>query len=495
MGDELAGPGGLTEKANTFGERDVLREYAAAAAQGARVGEVRDRGARFAGRGDVLTTTAGELTTEDLVAAEGRLIAAAVGRAGEGSAVSRAACSSARWPGADRPLTEEQAGAVRAVARSGNGVDVVEALAGTGKTFIAGTLRHVYEDAGYRVIGVAPTGRAVRELAEEAGVAAWTLDRALLDLEAATSCPKRTVVLLDEGRDGRPRAAERADRGVVEHSEAQAAGALAADLDRHPAERLHGARPAASELLLVAAEEELVDLRLAHQATAPGRGPPGFPRTTRCGPRLPSVHRPVVCWSSAIATFPVITMPTLVGSSTREAVTCSSSRSRGERWVIDVTARESRVRERRETWTVALAAHARIVDGEVGDANRGFASSDARRACSPDTIVAAKDEALRSPWPRRSQCGPGSSARRRSASRSVRPSIRPSVVRPPSRYFRGGGLLLDRSLPREFQVDGCALAGRDSAQIRPPWASTIARAIASPRPLPPLSRERLSSAR
>ena len=199
VGDELAGPGGLTERANTFGERDVLREYAAAAAQGARVGEVRERGARFAGRGDVLTTTAGELTSEDLVAAEGRLIAAAVGRAGEGSAVVAGCALERALAGADRPLTEEQAGAVRAVARSGNGVDVVEALAGTGKTFIAGTLRDVYEDAGYRVIGVAPTGRAVRELAEEAGVAAWTLDRALLDLEAGDELPEGTVVLLDEG--------------------------------------------------------------------------------------------------------------------------------------------------------------------------------------------------------------------------------------------------------------------------------------------------------
>ena len=37
VGDVLAGPDGLTEKANTFAARDVLREYAAAAAQGARV--------------------------------------------------------------------------------------------------------------------------------------------------------------------------------------------------------------------------------------------------------------------------------------------------------------------------------------------------------------------------------------------------------------------------------------------------------------------------
>jgi hypothetical protein len=51
----------------------------------------------------------------------------------------------------DRPLSEEQAEALRGVTTSGNGVDVVEALAGTGKTFTAGALRQAYEDAGYHV--------------------------------------------------------------------------------------------------------------------------------------------------------------------------------------------------------------------------------------------------------------------------------------------------------------------------------------------------------
>ena len=42
---------------------------------------------------------------------------------------------------------------VRAIATSGNAVDVVEALAGTGKTTVAGALAAVYERAGYRVVG------------------------------------------------------------------------------------------------------------------------------------------------------------------------------------------------------------------------------------------------------------------------------------------------------------------------------------------------------
>ena len=209
LGDRLAGSGGLTEKANAFEARDALREYAAAASQGARVSELRARGARFAGRGDVLATVAGGLTTQDLVAAERRLIAAAIGRAGEGTAVVDERVLGRALARVDRALSVEQAEAVGAVARSGNGVDVIEALAGTGKTFAAGALRRVYEDAGRHVIGVAPTGRAVRELAEEAGVAAWTLDRALLDLEGGDALPERTVVLLDEAGMAATRSTER----------------------------------------------------------------------------------------------------------------------------------------------------------------------------------------------------------------------------------------------------------------------------------------------
>jgi ATP-dependent exoDNAse (exonuclease V) alpha subunit len=49
-------------------------------------------------------------------------------------------------------------------------VDVLEALAGTGKTTCAAALREAYAQAGYAVLGAAPTGRAVRELKERAGI-------------------------------------------------------------------------------------------------------------------------------------------------------------------------------------------------------------------------------------------------------------------------------------------------------------------------------------
>jgi conjugative relaxase-like TrwC/TraI family protein len=209
VGDRLAGGEGLTEKTNTFLARDVLREYAAAAGQGARVADVRAQGERFTQRGDVLDTISGEHTTHDLVAAERRLVAAAIGRANEGAAIVAPGVLERALAAVDRPLSDEQAETVRGVTMSGNGVDVVEALAGTGKTFTAGALRQVYEDAGYHVIGIAPTGRAVRELAEEASVPAWTLARALIDLQHGDPLPERTVVLLDEAGMAATRATER----------------------------------------------------------------------------------------------------------------------------------------------------------------------------------------------------------------------------------------------------------------------------------------------
>ena len=83
---------------------------------------------------------------------------------------------------------------MRAVATSGNGVDVIEALAGTGKTYTAGVLRELYESAGYTVIGVAPTGRAARELREQAGIAvADARQPRARDRRAADELPERSV--------------------------------------------------------------------------------------------------------------------------------------------------------------------------------------------------------------------------------------------------------------------------------------------------------------
>jgi conjugative relaxase-like TrwC/TraI family protein len=210
LGDYLAGAEGLTERSNTFDERPLLQEFAAAATHGALVEEVRAQAGRFADRADVIPTARGYMTTAELVSCERRLITAAVGRADEGSGIVDPAHLERAIGVADRPLTAEQAAAVRAVLSGGQGVSVIRALAGTGKTYTAGVLRSAYESAGYQVLGVAPTARAARELTEEAGVPARTLDRLLLDLDAlGDELPHGCVVILDEAGMAPTRASAR----------------------------------------------------------------------------------------------------------------------------------------------------------------------------------------------------------------------------------------------------------------------------------------------
>jgi conjugative relaxase-like TrwC/TraI family protein len=196
--DALAGAGGLTEKDNTFDERAVLRAHAQAAAQGATIKLLRSRAARFAGRGDVLATQRGEMTTAGLVGIERGLIAAAQGRAGEGAGRVDEQTLGHALALCEREMTGEQRQVVDATVTSGHGVEVIEALAGTGKTFTAGVLAYVYRRAGYEVLGVAPTGRAVRELVDEARIPSRTLASMVLRIANGIELPAGCVVVLDE---------------------------------------------------------------------------------------------------------------------------------------------------------------------------------------------------------------------------------------------------------------------------------------------------------
>jgi ATP-dependent exoDNAse (exonuclease V) alpha subunit len=111
---------------------------------------------------------------------------------------------------------------VRAIATDGRSLSVLQALAGTGKTRVLATLADVYLAAGYRVIGVAPTGRAARELSDAAGIPAFTIHRLVCDLEESGGFAPRTVVLFDEAGTAptRPSSAllahaDRADAKVI----------------------------------------------------------------------------------------------------------------------------------------------------------------------------------------------------------------------------------------------------------------------------------------
>ena len=184
----LAGAGGLTEKQNTFPKREAVMAWAAAHGQGAPVTAVERAATEFLAHADIHRApglTERRFTTSDLLAHEQAIVVGAQARRGEGTGRLDSALVEAVLASAAHPPTAEQARVIRGLTSSSHGVETVEALAGTGKTFTAGLLAQAYTAGGYRVLGTAPTGRAVRELTDQAAIGqVWTLTRLALDLDA-----------------------------------------------------------------------------------------------------------------------------------------------------------------------------------------------------------------------------------------------------------------------------------------------------------------------
>jgi hypothetical protein len=159
LGDELTAPNGLTEYANTFDQGSVLRRFAAAADQGASVATVREQTARFLARDDVSRDRPRHVHDRGACRVRARVDRHRHWRRVFGCRRARPWGRRCDPEPQRRHLNAGQEVAVRQVTGSGNGVDVIEALAGTGKTYTAGVLREVYEQAGYTVIGAAPVGQ------------------------------------------------------------------------------------------------------------------------------------------------------------------------------------------------------------------------------------------------------------------------------------------------------------------------------------------------
>jgi hypothetical protein len=73
----------------------------------------------------------------------------------------------------------------------------------------------------------------------------------------------------------------------------------------------------------------------------------------------------------------------------------------GERWIVDLDARESQARARLQRWIGALAGHASAIEAQVGDADPGTAVTDARRELPAARVVDAPAAA------REQTAGPG----------------------------------------------------------------------------------------
>jgi conjugative relaxase-like TrwC/TraI family protein len=98
------------------------------------------------------------------------------------------------------PLTPGQQAAVLGITTSGRGVELVEGVAGSGKTTVMAAVRDAFESGGFTVIGTSTSGHAARTLGREAGLTEsrtlaslrWRIQHDRMHLTA------RHVLVLDE---------------------------------------------------------------------------------------------------------------------------------------------------------------------------------------------------------------------------------------------------------------------------------------------------------
>jgi conjugative relaxase-like TrwC/TraI family protein len=212
-GERLSGPQGLTENHNTFARRHALAEMAGEFAQGAAVRQIERATSSYLDERSVVDL--GRLdhehrfTTRDLLACEQAIVGGAQRRDEERTGLLDQRLVGSVLGDVSTGLSSEQAAVARALSGDGQGVSVLQALAGTGKTRVLAGLARVYQAAGYRVVGVAPTGRAARELGDAASLQSFTVHRLLSELEDGGGFAAKTVVLFDEAGSAPTRPAAR----------------------------------------------------------------------------------------------------------------------------------------------------------------------------------------------------------------------------------------------------------------------------------------------
>jgi len=215
----------LTETASTFGRPELLQAVAEFQPAGARVADI-ERVAETMVRKPFLVRledSAGpggaiepRYTTRDLLAIEQRLLERAESRRQTKVAVASDGAFARAKVG--RELGRDQEAMVRDLCRRGDGVAVVRAPAGAGKTYALDAAREAWEACGIDVRGCAMSARAALELHDQTAIEATTIAR--LQARGEREIPWRGVLVVDEaGMVGTRRIAELAD--ACERAEAK----------------------------------------------------------------------------------------------------------------------------------------------------------------------------------------------------------------------------------------------------------------------------------
>lgn len=190
----------LTESDSTFTRPRLAQAVAARTLAGAAAGTVDRLVAAVLADPSIVPVDGGaepRWTTTDLLSIEGRFLDTVARSRGLRAPVAADIVNS--HINEASTLGDDQAAAVRGLARSTDAVSVLVGPAGTGKTFTLDTLRAIHQHAGHRVAGAAPSARAAHELATDAHVPASTLHRLLGSWARGHDLPDTaTVLVIDE---------------------------------------------------------------------------------------------------------------------------------------------------------------------------------------------------------------------------------------------------------------------------------------------------------
>jgi len=209
---------GVTGGRSAFARRDLVEALAAAHGRGGSVQRIEELADRLiasdhivaleGGEGGAAIKTAGGrrirsgeplLTTVDMLEIEATLLDQAAERVGEGVGVVELEEGFERRP-SGIVLSQEQQTMVSSLVTSGDGVQIVRARAGTGKTTALDAARELWERDGHRVVGAALAARAADELRSRGGIESSTIHGLLQDLDRGGEYgfPNKAVLVVDE---------------------------------------------------------------------------------------------------------------------------------------------------------------------------------------------------------------------------------------------------------------------------------------------------------
>jgi Ti-type conjugative transfer relaxase TraA len=193
----------LAAHESVFTEKDLYRIIAERAqVTGIGLDGIKKEVAAALGNSEIIKLGNGKMTTRRILEIETKLVDQAQtlkGRQGHGltgNAVKSALAEFTQTKGFS--LSSEQASALTEITETGN-LKMVRGAAGSGKSTMLAAAKIAYEKSGYKVIGMALSGKAAAGLQEGSGIESSTIHRFLIDYENdKIVINENSVIVMDE---------------------------------------------------------------------------------------------------------------------------------------------------------------------------------------------------------------------------------------------------------------------------------------------------------